>query len=102
MEPRQVVSFTSDGASVMTGHETGRAQRVKQLCGVTLSFHCVAHKLALACADLFKGFEELVDLDKLLQDICGYFKLSPSRKAKLKFVLVELGEKPLAVLKIHL
>ncbi len=50
----KVVGFTTDGASVMTGCHTGLAERMKAISAFVLSFHCVAHKLQLACGDLFK------------------------------------------------
>ena len=43
-------SFVSDGASVMTGARNGVAKLLKDENPLILSFYCLAHKLALACA----------------------------------------------------
>ena len=50
LEVRNLKSFVSDGASVMTG-EHDVAARLKRVNKVLLNFHCICHRLALACAD---------------------------------------------------
>ena len=44
-------SFVSDGASVMTGVHNGVAARLKRVNNMMLNFHCICHRLALACCD---------------------------------------------------
>ena len=44
-------SFVSDGASVMTGKNSGVPARLKNLQPTLISFHCICHKLALANSD---------------------------------------------------
>ena len=51
LEVRNLKSFVSDGASVMTGEHNGVAARLKRVNKVLLNFHCICHRLALACAD---------------------------------------------------
>ena len=50
LEVQTMRSFVSDGASVMTGARNGVAKLLKDENPLILSFHCLAHKLALACA----------------------------------------------------
>ncbi len=95
------MGFTSDGASVMTGSKSGLAERFKGLNPFCLAFHCVAHKLALACASLMKDEDDLRALDKLLQDIANYITVSPKRKHELRELQEEMGERKLTVLKLH-
>ena len=44
-------SFVNDGASVMTGIHNGVVARLKRVNNVMLNFHCICHRLALACCD---------------------------------------------------
>ena len=51
LEVRNLKSFPSDGASVITGEHSGVAARLKLVNKVLLNFHCICHRLALTCAD---------------------------------------------------
>ena len=46
-------AFISDGASVMTGYQSGVATQLSEHenCQTMLSVHCICHRLALACND---------------------------------------------------
>ena len=44
-------SFVSDGASVMSGIHNGVAATLKRVNNVMLNFHCICHRLVLACCD---------------------------------------------------
>ena len=48
LELRNLKSFVSDGASVMTGEHNGVAARLKRVYQVLLNFHCMRHRSALA------------------------------------------------------
>ena len=50
LEVQTMRSFVSDSASVMTGARNGVAKLLKDENPLILSFHCLAHNLALACA----------------------------------------------------
>ena len=43
-------SFVSNGASVMTGIHYRVAESLKRVNNVMLNFHCICHRLALACS----------------------------------------------------
>ena len=45
----KVLSFGSDGASVMLGCNTGVAKRLLDLNGLCIAIHCVNHRQSLAC-----------------------------------------------------
>ena len=49
LEVQNMRSFVSDDASLMTGTRNGVAKLLKDENPLILSFHCLAHKLALAC-----------------------------------------------------
>ena len=68
---QNVKAFTSDGASVMTGHQIGVAVRLSEHenCQTMLSVHCICHRLALACSDTG---DELSYLKQLFCS-CGSF-----------------------------
>ena len=45
----KMFGFGSDGASVMTGKDSGVAKRLRDLVGPQLiAIHCIAHKIALS------------------------------------------------------
>jgi len=58
------MSLVLDGASVMTGHRNGLAAKLKEVNENMISFHCIFHKLALACTDTLKE----LDYISLVQD----------------------------------
>ena len=51
LDSKKLSSFVSDGAAVITGTTNGVAARLKQLNPQLINFHCVCHRLALACTD---------------------------------------------------
>ena len=97
----KIIGFTSDGASVMVGEQKGVAALLKKECPDLLSFHCAAHKLALSCADLFKGDQDLMLLDSMISKIYGYFKNSPLRRDDLLDLQQTLACKEYKLLKPH-
>ncbi|GLC66667.1 hypothetical protein PLESTF_000459000 [Pleodorina starrii] len=101
IDMKKIVGFTSDGASVMVGEHKGVAALLKKECPGVLSLHCAAHKLALSCADLFKGDEELLLLDGMISKIYGYFKVSPLRREDLRSLQELLKAKEYKLLKPH-
>ena len=44
----QLIGLCTDGASVMTGKNSGVAARLKQLNRHLVSVHCICHKLSLS------------------------------------------------------
>ena len=74
-------AFTSDGASVMTGHQSGVAARLSEHenCQTMLSVHCMCHRLALACSDTGDELTYIQEYEKTLLQLWKFFKNSPKR-----------------------
>ena len=76
----KLVAFTSDGASVMTGHEGGVAAKLrKEFTSTMINIHCICHRLALACADTGDEYKFIRDVEEELLSIWAFFKNSPKR-----------------------
>ena len=73
--------FTSDGMSVMTGHQSGVAMRLSEHenCQTMLSIHCICHRLALACSDTGDKLSYIPEFEKTLLQLWKFFKNSPRR-----------------------
>ena len=76
---QNVKAFTSDGASVMTGHQSGVAARLSEHenCQTMLSVHCICHRLALACSDTGDELSYIQEFEKTLLQLWRFFKNSP-------------------------
>ena len=66
-------SFVGDGASVMTGIHNGVAVRLKRVNNVMLNFHCICHRLALACCDSGNETEYIKEVEGILTQIWNFF-----------------------------
>ncbi len=49
-----LICFTTDGASVMTGRESGLIKRLKKYYTLLESIHCLAYRLELSVNDALK------------------------------------------------
>ena len=74
-------SFVSDGASVMTGKNSGVAARLKNLQPTLISFHCICHNLALAKSDADHSLKPVKNTITNLTTAWKFFKNSPKRTA---------------------
>ena len=76
-------SFVSDRASVMTGIHNGVAARLKRVNNVMLNFHCICHRLALACSDSENETEYVTayikEVEGILTQIRKFLEYSPKR-----------------------
>ena len=74
-------AFTSDGASVMTGHQSGVAARLSEHenCQTMLNVHCICHRLALACSDTGDELSYIQEFEKTFLQLWKLFKNSPKR-----------------------
>ena len=74
-------AFTSDGASVMTRHQSGAAAQLSEHeNGQTmLSIHCLCHRLALACSDTGDGLSYIQEFEETLLQLWKFFKNSPKQ-----------------------
>ena len=101
------MSLVSDGASVMTGHRNGLAVKLKEVNKNMISFHCICHKLALACTDTLKELDYISLVQDHLRTLWKYFEDSPKRMAvflkaqlALRAVTVTDGTKQRLVLRL--
>jgi hypothetical protein len=86
-----LVGFSSDGASTMTGRINGVAAQLKRKNAMMISTHCAAHKLQLAIQDATSDFEEY--FIAVVKKTAAYFSNSSSRKSELKTCCQDLDQK---------
>ena len=81
LELKNLKAFSSVGASVMTGGNTGVAARLRQhqVLKCMLNIHCICHRLALACADSSDQLTFLKEFETTLIQLWAFFKNSPKR-----------------------
>ena len=84
----KVSCFCSDGASVMTGCENGVAARLKRHNPFMLSIHCIAHRLALCCADAAADVDYPTEAEVTINEISAFF----NRSGKQTMALAELAK----------
>ena len=81
LEVQTMRSFFSDGASVMTGARNRVAKLLKDENPLILSFHCLAHKLALACASSADTLDYIAHCELQLHQLWKLFENSAKRTA---------------------
>ena len=70
-----------DGAAVSTGTTKGVAARLKQLNPRLINFHCVCHRLALACTDSLENVSYIKSVLRWLTHLWRMFQNSPKKMA---------------------
>lgn len=85
-----MVGFSSDGASTMTGRINGVAAQLKRKNAMLISTHCAAHKLQLAIQDSTSDFEQF--FIAVVKKTSAYFSNSSSRKSELKLCCQDLDQ----------
>ena len=83
-------SVASDGATVMTGEHSGVSARLKEVNRKVIAFHCLCHKLALACTDTVGDIDYLKHMDLWLRQVWKMFENSPKRMAIFMKVQTEI------------
>ena len=66
------------------------AARLKRVNKVLLNFHCICHRLALACADTGDSIKYIVEVESLLKETWKVFENSPKRTSIFMKVQTEL------------
>eukprot|EP00904_Undaria_pinnatifida_P008282 jgi/Undpi1/4584/HiC_scaffold_18.g07938.m1 len=100
----KLMGFASDGASCMVGKNIGTATLLAKDNPHLLRTHCVAHRGSLAAGSTCAAVPLTVETDKLVTDVNRYLCKSSLRKANLKLVAANMGEKfvsPQAYIKIR-
>ena len=83
-------SFFSDGASVMTGARNRVAKLLKDENPLILSFHGLAHKLALACASSADTLDYIARCELQLHQLWKLCENSAKRTATYLKVYIVL------------
>ena len=81
LDSRKLSSFVSDGAAVMTGSRSGVATKLKELNPQLVNFHCICHRLALACTDTLSSVSYINSVLKWLSQLWYMFQNSPKKMA---------------------
>ena len=80
----KLVGFASDGASVMTGCQSGVAMRLRVDVPHMIDIHCVAHRLALATTKATESTLEVKQFETVIKDVYNYFGHSTTRRVELQ------------------
>ena len=64
-----LTSFSSDSASVVMGKKNGVAAKLRSEIKSLINVHCICHRLALACADVFDSVTYLQHVEKILSTL---------------------------------
>ena len=89
----KLVSIGSDGASVMTGKNTGVVVRLKGTLDYVIGMHCMNHRLELAYKDAVVNqiSDHHKPLDKLLKGLYTFYHKSPLNRSNLQQVGKDLA-----------
>ncbi|KAI5083925.1 hypothetical protein GOP47_0000094 [Adiantum capillus-veneris] len=93
---QKLVGIATDGATVMSGQHTGLVTRLREKVPHLISFHCIAHRQALAAGDAFKTNKEFKYVDKLARKVYEW----TSRSAKRHVFLGEAGQVMVSIVRI--
>ena len=77
LEISKLIGFASDGAAVMTGAKKGVSTLIKGKNPLTLSIHCLAHRLALASEKACKQIPYMVKYLEIVNRLGKLCKFSP-------------------------
>lgn len=97
----KLVGFGSDGASVMTGEQTGVGARLKHGNPYITTMHCIAHRAALAAQDVFCSVEYARWFDSVLGRVYSYFSRSGPRLQALAEVQQSMDLPELRIPSVH-
>ena len=81
IDKRKLASFSSDGASVMTGKRNGVASRLRAGNKTLINVHCICHRLALACGDANDTISYIKQVEKVLLQVWSFFDNSAKKSA---------------------
>lgn len=89
---QKLVSFASDGASVMSGAANGVAAKMKEVQPNLVFVHCFCHRLELALKDALKGNRFYQKVETVLSGLYTFFHRSPKRRHLLKEIFAQSNE----------
>jgi len=97
-----MIGIASDGASSLTGAQSGACAYLGEQNPFMMRIHCASHRLALANQDLQKKIPYLESYVDTLCDIHGFFAKSSLRNQALKTAEIEFNEPELVILRMCL
>ena len=97
----KIMSFRSDGASIMTGRVGGVSTLLKKENPFMINIHCMAHRLALCSSQVASNVTTMEKYKQLLTDLYYYFSKSLKRTAGLKAIQEILQSPKLKVKQMH-
>ncbi|XP_026108303.1 E3 SUMO-protein ligase KIAA1586-like [Carassius auratus] len=85
-----LICITTDGASVMTGRQSGLITRLKKDYPLLESIHCLAHRLELSnrSTSLMEATREI----KMTIEVLKAFKITPGKSMEKAAEAVKVGE----------
>jgi len=75
IDNHKLASFSSDGASVMTGKTNGVAAKLRSEIKPLIDVHCICHRRALACADACDSVTYLQQVEKILYQLWSFLTI---------------------------
>ncbi|GES83200.1 zinc finger protein 862-like [Rhizophagus clarus] len=81
---KKIMSFSSDGASVMLGRNNGVATKLANKNPYLFVSHCIAHRLALACNSAQKQVAFCKYIETLIKETYHFFSNSEKRVETLR------------------
>eukprot|EP00795_Rhopilema_esculentum_P011221 gene11221-21405_t len=78
-----LVAFTSDGASVMTGVNRRVATKLKEKYSQIITWHCLNHRLELAVGDAIKSVKGVNQVEAFVSKIYCVYSQSPKMQREL-------------------
>lgn len=79
IDPKKVISVTTDGAPAMVGREKGAVTRMKEDNPDLIAYHCIIHQTVL-CASLKEEFHEVMST---MMKIINFLRASSSHQHRL-------------------
>ena len=92
LKVEHLASLVSDGESVMLGKTGGVAAKLKELNHLIINFHCICHRLALACAKTGDKNEQIKTVEETLNCAWRFFENSPKRTTTFTQIQLELAQ----------
>jgi hypothetical protein len=87
----KLAAFCSDGASVMTGSVSGVGVRLQGSNPFLVCIHCIAHRLALACADSANDMDYPEEQEKIFNHASSFFNRSGKKTHELRTLTEEMN-----------
>jgi len=88
---KNLVSFTSDGTSVMLGKKNGVGTQMKTMFPQIILWHCLNHRLELAVADAIDSVNGFSPMKSLFSKLHSIYSYSPKLTRELTGISNELG-----------